>query len=73
MQQLDAFLATLAPGPSQSVADLTVFPLLRQPAPDPWYAPSPKPSPAARPASPRSPTQAASPSFAWSTKAHATS
>ncbi len=37
MQQLDAFLATLAPGPSQSVADLTVFPLLRQPAPDPWY------------------------------------
>ena len=37
MQQLDAFLATLAPGPSQSVADLTIFPLLRQPAPDPWY------------------------------------
>jgi len=37
MQHLDAFLSALALGPSQSVADLTVFPLLRQPAPQPWY------------------------------------
>ena len=39
MQHLDAFLSSLALGPSQSVADLTVFPLLRQPAsaPEGWY------------------------------------
>ena len=37
MQHLDAFLSSLVLGPSQSVADLTVFPLLRQPAPASWY------------------------------------
>jgi hypothetical protein len=37
MQQLGAYLSSLSIGPSQSVAGLTVFPLLRQPAPEPWY------------------------------------
>ena len=37
MQHLAAFLSSLSLGPSQSVAGLTVFPLLRQPAPEPWY------------------------------------
>jgi hypothetical protein len=37
MQHLDAFLASLTLGPCQSVADLAVFPLLRQSAPEPWY------------------------------------
>ena len=37
MQHLSAFLSSLSLGSSQSVAGLTVFPLLRQPAPEPWY------------------------------------
>jgi len=37
MQHLAAFLSSLSLGSSQSVAGLTVFPLLRQPAPEPWY------------------------------------
>ena len=37
MQQLAAFLSSLSLGSSRSVAGLTVFPLLRQPAPEPWY------------------------------------
>ena len=39
MQHLDAFLSSLVLGPGQSVADLTVFPLLRPPAsaPEGWY------------------------------------
>ena len=37
MQQLAAFLSSLSLGAPQSVAGLTVFPLLRQVAPEPWY------------------------------------
>ena len=37
MQHLGAFLSSLCLGPSQSVAGLTVFPLLRQQASEPWY------------------------------------
>ena len=32
-----SFLSSLIQGPAQSIADLTVFPLLRHPAPEPWY------------------------------------
>jgi hypothetical protein len=37
MQHLAAFLSSLSLGAPQSVAGLTVFPLLRQPSPEPWY------------------------------------
>ncbi len=37
MLQLDTFLSSLVIGSAQSVAELTMFPLLRQPAPAPWY------------------------------------
>ena len=37
MQHLAEFLSSLSLGAPQSVAGLTVFPLLRQPAPEPWY------------------------------------
>lgn len=37
MQHLDVFISSLSLGPAQSVGDLTVFPLLRHPAVEPWY------------------------------------
>lgn len=37
MQHLDAFLPSLVLAAPASAGDLTVFPLLRQPAPEPWY------------------------------------